>query len=52
MLIALIILNVVHPGRLMNSKESDIPGRKERKGGKVCRVVDSEESGEMGEFDY
>ncbi|RAK95525.1 RTA1 domain-containing protein [Aspergillus ibericus CBS 121593] len=31
MLLALVGLNVVHPGRLMPGKESDLPGRKERK---------------------
>ncbi len=31
MLCALIILNIWHPGRIMIGKESDIPGRKERK---------------------
>lgn len=31
MLIALVILNVVHPGRIMPNKESDIPSRKERR---------------------
>jgi hypothetical protein len=31
MLIALVILNVFHPGRIMRGKESDLPSRKERK---------------------
>ena len=31
MLIALVILNVFHPGRLMAGRESDLPSRKERK---------------------
>jgi hypothetical protein len=31
MLFALVKLNVVHPGSVMKEKESDIPGRKERK---------------------
>jgi hypothetical protein len=31
MLIALVLLNVVHPGRIMRGKECDIPSRKERK---------------------
>lgn len=31
MLIALMLLNVVHPGQVMRGQESDIPGRKERK---------------------
>ncbi|KAJ5703628.1 hypothetical protein N7493_011553 [Penicillium malachiteum] len=35
MLIALVMLNVVHPGRLMPGKESEMPGRKQRKQMKV-----------------
>jgi hypothetical protein len=31
MLFALVILNFIHPGRIMPGKESDLPGRKERK---------------------
>jgi hypothetical protein len=31
MLLALVLLNFVHPGRIMRGKETDIPGRKERK---------------------
>lgn len=31
MFIALVLLNVVHPGRLMPGKESDLPSRKSRK---------------------
>ncbi|KAL7916612.1 RTA1 like domain-containing protein [Trichoderma velutinum] len=31
MLFALVILNVIHPGRIMPGKESDIPSRQERK---------------------
>ena len=31
MLFALVLLNVVHPGRIMPGKESDFPSRKERK---------------------
>ena len=30
MFTALLILNIVHPGRIMPGKESDIPSRKER----------------------
>ena len=33
MLLALVALNVVHPGRIMPGKKSDIPSRKERKAG-------------------
>ena len=33
MLLALVLLNVVHPGRLMSGKESDMPSRKQRKSG-------------------
>jgi hypothetical protein len=33
MLIALVILNVFHPGRIMPGKESNLPNRKERKVG-------------------
>ncbi|KAL8685111.1 MAG: hypothetical protein Q9218_007973 [Villophora microphyllina] len=31
MLLALVVYNVVHPGRIMPGKESDFPSRKERK---------------------
>ncbi|KAL8702900.1 MAG: hypothetical protein Q9201_003934 [Fulgogasparrea decipioides] len=31
MFLALVVFNVVHPGRVMPGKESDFPGRKERK---------------------
>lgn len=31
MLLALVVFNVVHPGRIMPGKESDFPSRKERK---------------------
>jgi hypothetical protein len=31
MLCSLVILNVIHPGRIMPGKESDLPSRKERK---------------------
>ena len=31
MLIALVMFNVVHPGKIMAGKESDFPDRKERK---------------------
>ncbi|KAH6676560.1 RTA1 like protein-domain-containing protein [Halenospora varia] len=31
MLVALVLLNVVHPGQVMQGKECDIPGRKQRK---------------------
>ncbi|KAH8678857.1 RTA1 like protein-domain-containing protein [Tricladium varicosporioides] len=31
MLIALVLLNVVHPGQVMRGKECDIPGRRQRK---------------------
>jgi hypothetical protein len=33
MLLALVALNVIHPGRIMPGKESDMPSRKARKGG-------------------
>ena len=31
MLAALVMFNIVHPGRIMSGKESDIPSRKQRK---------------------
>lgn len=31
MLIALVLLNVVHPGKLMPGQDSDMPSRKQRK---------------------
>lgn len=45
MLLAFILLNVVHPGRIMRGKASDIPSRKERKKtGAMCKrsFVDAE----------
>ena len=33
MLLALVALNIVHPGRIMPGSESDMPSRKERKNG-------------------
>jgi hypothetical protein len=33
MLLALVALNIVHPGRIMPGKDSDMPSRKERKNG-------------------
>ena len=31
MLIALILFNIVHPGKIMAGRESDFPSRKDRK---------------------
>lgn len=31
MLIALVLFNIVHPGRVMPGKQGDFPSRKERK---------------------
>jgi hypothetical protein len=31
MLIALVLLNIFHPGRIMSGKDSKMPSRKERK---------------------
>ena len=31
MLLAFVLLNIVHPGRIMKGKEADLPSRKERK---------------------
>jgi len=31
MFLALVVFNVIHPGRIMPGKESDFPSRKERK---------------------
>ena len=42
MLLALVLLNVVHPGRLMPGEESDIPGRKQRKAGQRSKSSDVE----------
>lgn len=33
MLLALVLLNLVHPGRIMKGKASDLPSRKDRKNG-------------------
>lgn len=40
MLLALVALNIVHPGRIMPGKESDLPSRKERKRAGVRRKAD------------
>lgn len=37
MLLALVALNVVHPGRIMSGQESNIPSRKARKSGIVSK---------------
>lgn len=44
MLLALVILNVVHPARIMPGKESDLPSRKARKTGGVHDKWDSARS--------
>jgi hypothetical protein len=44
MLIALVLFNIVHPGRIMSGKESDIPGRKERKLAGIGSKVPMEET--------
>ena len=36
MLVALLILNVLHPGRIMPGAESDLPSRKDRKADGIC----------------
>ena len=47
MLFALVLLNIVHPGRIMPGKESDFPSRKQRKAagkniqGRASRFVDA-----------
>jgi hypothetical protein len=41
MVVALILLNVVHPGRVMKGKEGDIPGRKERKVRHIYNTTDT-----------
>ncbi|KAL5333718.1 RTA1 like protein-domain-containing protein [Aspergillus crustosus] len=41
MLVALVLLNVVHPGRIMPGKDSDMPSRKERKKTGVCSKLRS-----------
>lgn len=37
MLLALVLLNGVHPGRVMSGKDTELPSRKERKQGKTSR---------------
>lgn len=53
MFIALVLLNVIHPGRIMPGKESDLPSRKERKAAKRYNKVGSLEGGAslMGDRD-
>jgi hypothetical protein len=46
MLLALALLNIIHPGRVMAGKESNIPSRKERKSKNVYTKSDREGSGE------
>ncbi|KUJ06420.1 uncharacterized protein LY89DRAFT_633035 [Mollisia scopiformis] len=46
MLIALVLFNIVHPGRVMAGKESSIPGRKERKYKHVSNKAERESLGE------
>lgn len=40
MLCSLVILNAIHPGRIMPGKESDLPSRKERKVGGIHTKVE------------
>ncbi|KAH8813021.1 RTA1 like protein-domain-containing protein [Xylogone sp. PMI_703] len=40
MFLALFIFNVVHPGRIMPGKESDLPSRRERKKGGITSKAD------------
>lgn len=42
MLLALVLLNVAHPGRIMSGKTSDMPTRKERKLGMTMKSTLSE----------
>ena len=37
MLIALVALNLVHPGRIMSGKTADMPSRKARKAGQQAK---------------
>lgn len=38
MLLALLLLNIVHPGSVMNGEGSELPSRKERKAGRVSKL--------------
>ncbi|MCJ1301210.1 hypothetical protein MMC08_004009 [Hypocenomyce scalaris] len=40
MLAALFLLNIIHPGRIMPGKDSNLPSRKERKRDKICTKSD------------
>lgn len=44
MLLAFVLLNVVHPGRIMPGNISDIPSRKERKRTGISYKIDPIES--------
>ncbi|KAE8447219.1 hypothetical protein EG329_011050 [Mollisiaceae sp. DMI_Dod_QoI] len=46
MFLALVLLNIIHPGRVMAGKESNIPGRKERKSKQLYTKTDRESLGE------
>lgn len=40
MLIALVILNIVHPGRVMPGQESELPSRRDRKKNGISKKAD------------
>jgi len=42
MLLALVLFNVVHPGRIMAGKKGDIPSRKQRKQAHINAKTDVE----------
>jgi len=51
MFVALVVLNVVHPGAIMPGKDGDMPGRKERKRlEKRGKDLSSEESASRGMY--
>lgn len=59
MLIALVLFNIVHPGKIMAGKESDFPNRKERKDLGLARnighgiaVLPTKEPSEAGSAQY
>jgi hypothetical protein len=47
MLIALVVLNVIHPGRIMPGTDGDIPGRKERKQNGILNKSKKETGGSV-----
>lgn len=46
MLVALVLLNAVHPGSVMSGEGSELPSRKERRAGRVSKFEGVEKAGQ------